>query len=109
MGIRVRRDEKAEKEEGSSVGGRDNGRKPFGRETVKGASFAKSSSSVGMVARRGKVGGAAREPIITKNSSARKVWLRRCFGDVKEGWCKGEKSGYMYCWPEPFRPTAKEG
>ena len=53
-----------EKDGGSFVGGRDNGRKPLGRETVKGASPANSLSSVGMVLRRGNVGGAAREPIL---------------------------------------------
>ena len=45
------------------MGGGDNGRKPLGMETVKGASLAKSLSSVGMAVSRGKVGGAAREPI----------------------------------------------
>lgn len=52
-----------EKDGGSSVGGGDRGRKPLGRETVKGGSFASSLSSVGMVARTGKVAGAAREPM----------------------------------------------
>lgn len=46
------------------MGGGDNGRKPLGRETVKGASLAKSLSSIGMLVRRGKVGGAASEPIL---------------------------------------------
>ena len=61
--MRARRDERVEKDGGSSVGGGDNGRKPLGRETVNGASLAKSLSSVGMVVRRGKVGDTAREPI----------------------------------------------
>lgn len=56
-----------EKDGGSVVGGGDKGRKPLGMETVKGASFAKSLSLVGMVVRRGKVGGAAREPIGEQN------------------------------------------
>ena len=56
-----------EKDGGSVVGGADKGRKPLGMETVKGASFAKSLSLVGMVVRRGKVEGAAREPIGEQN------------------------------------------
>ena len=44
-------------------GGGYSGRKPLGMETVKGACLVKSLSSVGMVVSRGKVGGAAREPI----------------------------------------------
>ena len=64
MGMRARREERAEKDGGSFVGGGDNGRKPLVRETVKGASFAKSLSSVGMSVRTGKVGGAAREPML---------------------------------------------
>ena len=62
MGMRVRREERAEKDSGSFVGGRDNGRKPLARETVKGGRFAKSLSSVGMLVRRG-IGDTAREPI----------------------------------------------
>ena len=57
-----------EKDEGSFVGGNDNGRKPLGMETVNGASFANSLSLVGMVLRRGKVGGVAREPILRYDS-----------------------------------------
>ena len=64
MGIRERREERGEKEGGSVVVGRDRGRKPLGRETVKGDSFANSLSEVGTVARIGKVGGAAWEPIV---------------------------------------------
>ncbi len=64
MGMRARKEERAEKDGGSSVGGKDNGRKPLGSETVNGASLANSLSSVGMVVRRGNVGGAAREPIV---------------------------------------------
>lgn len=56
-----------EKDGGSIVGGGDSGRKPLGVETVKGASFAKSLSSVGMLVSRGKVGGAAKEPITMLN------------------------------------------
>ena len=64
MGIRERREERGEKDGGSFVGGRDKGRKPLGRETVKGDSFASSLSSVGTVARIEKVGGAAWEPML---------------------------------------------
>ena len=64
MGIRARRDESAEKGAGSCVGGRDNGRKPLERDTVKGANFANSLSSVGIVVRRGKVEDTARDPIV---------------------------------------------
>ena len=69
IGIRERREERGEKDGGSFVGGRDNGRKPLGTETVKGDNFANSLSSVGIVARIGKVGGAAREPILYKTIS----------------------------------------
>ena len=68
MGMRERREERGEKDGGSSVGGRDSGRKPLGRETVKGDTFAKSLSSVGTVARMGKVGGAAREPMFSRDN-----------------------------------------
>lgn len=64
MGMRARSDERAEKDGGRFVGGGDNGRKPLVRETVKGASFAKALSSVGMMGRRGKVGDAARDPML---------------------------------------------
>ena len=74
--MRVRRDERAEKDGGSSVGGRDSGRKPLGMETVKGASFARSLSSVGMLTRSGKVGAAAREPIFYRIIPFREVWPR---------------------------------
>ena len=81
MGIRERREERGEKDGGSSVGGRDNGRKPLGMETVKGDSFANSLSSVGTVARIGKVGGAAREPILSRDNSfpTRLARRKKCF------------------------------
>ena len=63
MGMRERREERGEKDGGSSVGGRDSGRKPLGRETVKGGDSAKALSEVGTVARIGKVGGAVRGPM----------------------------------------------
>ena len=66
MDMQARREERAEKDGGSFVSGGDRGRKPFVRETVKGASLANSLSSVGMLVRRGKVGAAAREPIAVK-------------------------------------------
>ena len=76
--MRARSDESRKKDGGSVVGGDDNGRKPLVRETVKGASFARSLSSVGMVVRRGKVGGVARDPIlITKLVGT--VLRRVCF------------------------------
>ena len=124
MDMRERRDERGEKDGGSFVGGRDKGRKPLGRETVKGDSFANSLSSVGTVARIEKVGGAAWEPMVfflfftrqipffPKYRLAKTKNKFSSAGYVKEGRRernRGESSGYMYRWPEPFRPTQKEG
>lgn len=91
--MRVSRDERAEKDGGSDVGGRESGRKPLGMETVKGGRVARSLSSVGMVTRRGKVGGAAREPIFYKTILLRKGWMFFRVGVwyAKEGWCGWEK------------------
>ena len=61
------------------MGGRDNGRKPLGRETVKGDNFANSLSSVGTVARMGKVGGAAREPMFLETISFQPAWKKKSF------------------------------
>lgn len=48
---------------GSAVGGGDRGRKPLGRETVKGERADSSLGLVGMVVRTGKVGGGVIGPI----------------------------------------------
>lgn len=72
--MRSRREERAEKDGGRVSGGGDKGRKPLDRETVKGAILASSLSSVGMLVRRGKVGGTAREPILITVSVLR-LWL----------------------------------
>lgn len=102
----MRREESEAKDGGSFVGGGDNGRKPLGRETVNGAISANSLSSVGMVVRIGKVGDAARDPIPARRFVVGMFGHGNvfCGGYVKERWCKGETSGYMYCWPEVFRP-----
>jgi hypothetical protein len=69
MGIRSRREVRAEKDEGSMVGGGESGRKPFSVETVKGARAASSSSFLGTVVRMGKVCGVSREPIMLRTRS----------------------------------------
>lgn len=74
--MRARREDRAEKNGGSLVGGGDSGRKPLANETVKGASFAKSLSSVGMLVSKGNVAGVAREPIVMLNLVT--GWLQDC-------------------------------
>lgn len=65
MGMRSKREVRAEKDAGRVVVGGERGRKPLGMETVKGGRVARSLSEEGMVERTGNVGGVARDPMMS--------------------------------------------
>jgi len=64
IGMRASREARGWNGGGSSVGGGEMGRKPLGRETVKGEREDISFGLVGMVVRRGKLDGGMGGPIV---------------------------------------------